>query len=444
LTVQSPVKTPPRQNEINSVNAAGESVISLDDPRWQLVQRVVASQTFKKTARLRAFLTYVSECRLRNEPDLATEQQIGVRVFGCAPNYDSSENNIVRSQARQLRLKLESYFANEGRDEPEVIVIPKGAYVPEFHRRAQAPEAEAKGLTGIARPAGTVMALAATVVVLAGACLWLLATRRAAPQAAEKAPATAFDVFWSRLFQKDVPTLVAVTDHTHLITEDLMRRRIPLNEYIGGEYRDDVHRAGVESAVVPKELDFADYYLTDMSSLLNVVRIARLGPSFAQQMQIRPPRDFRLRDFVGANAILMGARPANPWVELFDHDLNFRYRRAYGQGGTYCVNLKPKPGEAAEYHSSFSGTARTEYGGVAFVPGLNRRGSVLIVFGTSGAIHEVSAEFVTNERLSGKFLDGLTREAGGGQLPYFEVLLKSTSVGDAASDPEIVAYRIVH
>ncbi len=415
-------------------------MISLDDARWQLVQRVVTSQTFKKTARLRAFLTYVSECRIRNEPELATEQQIGVRVFGCAPNYDSSENNIVRSQARQLRLKLESYFANEGRDEAEVIVIPKGAYVPEFHRRAQT--AEAKAPAAMSRPPGTVLALAALVVVLAGACVWMLASRRAGPPAAEKT-ATAFEVFWSKLFQKDVPTLVAVTDHTHLITEDLEGRQIPLNEYIGGGYRDDVHEAGVESGVVPKELDFANYYLTDMSSLLNVVRIARLEPAFAQQMQIRPTRDFRLRDFVGANAILMGARPANPWVELFDHDLNFRYRRSYGEGGTYCVNLKPKPGEAAEYHSSFSGTARTEYGGVAFVPGLNRRGSVLIIFGTSGAIHEVSAEFVTNERLSGKFLEGLTREAGGGQLPYFEVLLKSTSVGDAASDPEIVAYRIV-
>ncbi len=409
------------------------------DPRWLLVQRIVSSATFKKSARLRAFLLYVTRCALRHEPEAATEQQIGVQVFGCAPNYDSSENNIVRSQARQLRLKLESHFANEGRLEPEIVVIPKGSYVPEFHPREQAPKPSSSRI-----PSRPVLVLSALAVALAAACLWLaLRPRSAAPTAAGLSPKTAFGFFWSRLFQPDMPTLVVATDHTHLITEDRYRRRIPLSEYISPGYTQLVHNAGVQTRVVPPKLDFASYYLTDMSSFSNLVRIARLNPFFAEHMQIRPPRDYRLRDFVGANAILMGARPADPWVELFDRGLNFRYRRDYGEGGTYCVNLNPRPGEQNEYHSSFSGPARTEYGGVAFVPGLNRRGSVLIIFGTSGAIHEVSAEFVTNERLSGRFLDNLTRESGGGQLPYFEVLLKSTTVGDAASDPEIVSYRIV-
>ncbi len=387
---------------------------------------------------------YVTQCALRSEPEAATEQQIGVHVFGCAPNYDSGENNIVRSQARQLRLKLESYFANEGRDEPEILVIPKGSYVPEFHRREQVPAVHTAEPQSFRLPSKPVIVLSALVVLLAACCLWLaVPARRAVSLLPEPAPKTAFGSFWSRLFQRDMPTLGVATDHTHLITEDRERRRIPLSEYVSPGYAQLVHEAGVQTRLVPPQLDFASYYLTDMSSFSNVIRIARLNPFFAEHMQIRPPRDFRLRDFAGANAVLMGARPADPWVELFDHGLTFRYRRSYGESGTYCVNLNPKPGEQSEYHSSFSGPARTEYGGVAFVPGLNRRGNVLIIFGTSGAIHEVSAEFVTNERLCGKFLDNLTREAGDGQVPYFEVLLKSTTVGDAASDPEIVAYRVV-
>ncbi len=441
--MQSPVKSPPSPKQCNELQDRPETVVSPSDPRWLLVQRIVSSTTFKKSARLRAFLLYVTQCALRQEPEAATEQQIGVHVYGCAPNYDSSENNIVRSQARQLRLKLESYFASDGRLEPEIVVIPKGSYVPEFHPREQAP-VQTLEPSSPRLPSRPVLVLSALVVLLAACCLFLaLRSTPAPPTAAVLSSKTAFGSLWSRLFQPDLPTLVVATDHTHLITEDREHRRIPLSEYISPGYAQLVHDAGAQTRVVPAPLDFASSYLTDMSSLSNVARIARLNPFFAEHMQIRPPRDYRLRDFVGANAILMGARPADPWVELFDRGLNFRYRRNYGEGGTYCVNLNPRPGEQSEYHSSFSGPTRTEYGGVAFVPGLNRRGSVLIIFGTSGAIHEVSAEFVTNERLSGRFLDHLVRQAGDGQIPHFEVLLRSTTVGDAASDPEIVAYRIV-
>jgi hypothetical protein len=103
--------------------------------REELVRRVAASVTFEKSPRLRAFLLHVCRCAIEDKPEEATEQQIGIHVYGRSPSYNPTEDNIVRSQARILRMKLEHHFANEGKDEATVITIPKGQYVPLFESR---------------------------------------------------------------------------------------------------------------------------------------------------------------------------------------------------------------------------------------------------------------------------------------------------------------------
>ena len=107
--------------------------------REDLVRRVAFSTTFEKSPRLRAFLLHVCRCALDNRPEAATEQQIGIHVYDRPPGYNPNDDNIVRSQARLLRLKLEHHFANEGKDEPIIITIPKGRYLPVFGTRFEEP-----------------------------------------------------------------------------------------------------------------------------------------------------------------------------------------------------------------------------------------------------------------------------------------------------------------
>ena len=107
--------------------------------RADLVRRVASSGAFERSPRLRAFFLHVCQCALENKPEAATEQQIGIRVYERPPGYNPNDDNIVRSQARLLRMKLEHYFANEGKDEPEVITIPKGRYLPVFETRSEEP-----------------------------------------------------------------------------------------------------------------------------------------------------------------------------------------------------------------------------------------------------------------------------------------------------------------
>jgi hypothetical protein len=105
--------------------------------REELVRRVATSSTFEKSPRLRAFFLHVCRCALDNKPEAATEQQVGVCVYDRPPGYNPNEDNIVRSQARLLRMKLEHHFANEGKGEAIVISIPKGRYLPLFEARSE-------------------------------------------------------------------------------------------------------------------------------------------------------------------------------------------------------------------------------------------------------------------------------------------------------------------
>lgn len=98
------------------------------------LERVRKSRTVGSSERLIQFLNFVVEAALNGEH--LKETTIGVSVFGCRPDYDPKADAIVRSQAWRLRLKLREYYASEGAEDPLIIDLPKGHYVPVFSLRS--------------------------------------------------------------------------------------------------------------------------------------------------------------------------------------------------------------------------------------------------------------------------------------------------------------------
>ncbi len=112
---------------------ASTEMTALDEERSALVERVASGQTFQKSQKLREFFLFVCECSIRHgASEEVKEQQIGVHVFHRRPDYNTSEDSIVRVQARELRKRLTTYFETEGKNEPVIITIPKGGYLPVF------------------------------------------------------------------------------------------------------------------------------------------------------------------------------------------------------------------------------------------------------------------------------------------------------------------------
>jgi hypothetical protein len=131
-----------------------------------LVQRILSSPEFQRAPRLRDFLVYVVERKLEDAPGEVTEVLVGQRVFGRPAGYNPGEDSIVRTEARILRQRLDRYFTGEGRNEPLLLEIPKGSYLPAFRNRAQPGEK-------VTKPAGNQRFWIAGILVLtAGLGAW--------------------------------------------------------------------------------------------------------------------------------------------------------------------------------------------------------------------------------------------------------------------------------
>jgi hypothetical protein len=103
----------------------------------KLIKRIVASSEFQRATKQREFLLYVTDHKLSGSPENVTEALIGHRVYGRPATYDTGNDSIVRTEARTLRKRLERYFDAEGLDEPVIVEIPRGGYLPVFRPRIE-------------------------------------------------------------------------------------------------------------------------------------------------------------------------------------------------------------------------------------------------------------------------------------------------------------------
>jgi TolB-like protein/tetratricopeptide (TPR) repeat protein len=150
----------------------------LEAVRLQL-ERILASQAFRKAGRLSRLLQYLVEETICGRGDQLKEYSVGLEVFGRGESFDPRTDSVVRVEVSRLRVKLQAYYASEGGGDPVLIDLPKGSYLPVLALRGasdQPPAAPAWGRR---------VALAGILLVLvAGATygvLSLLRTRDSGP-----------------------------------------------------------------------------------------------------------------------------------------------------------------------------------------------------------------------------------------------------------------------
>ena len=131
------------------------TINSPDHIQTQL-ERILDSEGFSSSRRLCQFLRYVVEHTLQGQADQIKQYTVGVEAMGFPTTFDPQANPTVRIHARKLRRELDRYYLTEGRDDPILIEIPKGAYVPVFRiKPGSMPLAGAIDETICAMPADT-------------------------------------------------------------------------------------------------------------------------------------------------------------------------------------------------------------------------------------------------------------------------------------------------
>jgi hypothetical protein len=410
-------------------------------PHWRLAQRIVASPQFVRSARLKTFLLYVTRCALLDQADLVTEQQIGIHVFGRPADYHAGDDNIVRSQARFLRTKLTEYFDTpQGREEPIVLSIPKGSYLPHFDAAADLAPATAPAEPPSPAPrsrrrlwVGSLVALA-ILVLLAG---WVARPRVVGPGADNS--------LWARLFDGHQTTTIVASDYIFSMVQEAAGRALTLDEYLGADYFDHVAKLNAASGLDRLFPNLAQRHYTGFENVSGVARLSGLKQAQSTRTVVRFARDLSMRDIGSGNLILLGSKQSNPWVQLYEPKLNFRFEFNSATHGVFIVNRSPQKGEERQYDpSALDATTRVIYGSVAFLPNLNRENNVLILQGTSMGATEVALELLGNESQFSDLVRRITgRATRDGPPPHFEALFRTQSINGVAAESSLAAYRLI-
>ena len=405
------------------------------------------STAFQKTWRLRELLFFLCD-RALGEAGAPDEPEIAQAVFGRGPDFDPTGDSLVRVQVAQLRKRLRQYFGAEGVGEPMVIDMPRGSYTVVFRERdpEQAvpaeddAEGEDAGRTPEAgRRLGFALGAGALALFAVAVGLSIPNGRGARPEGPGAPPRPSVERLWRQLFANGRPVRVVLADSSLTVFLDVTRRELSPSAYQRGDF---APRYGAPpqaaSQPEPPPVELARQLLKQPStSLVDADLAHRAGVLLAAvgvAGEIRHARDATPDSFRSANAILSGPRRSNPWVDLFEGQLNFHAEHDRRASIASFTNRAPQPGESARY------TAVPDQDGycrVAHVPNLDRTGSVLLLTGTDFASTQAGIEFVTREAEVAGLRQrlGLPPEA---PFPPFEVLLR---VRLAAGTFEAVAQR---
>jgi hypothetical protein len=414
------------------------------DPRWQLIERITASASFQKSARLRDLLSFLAERTLHGQTQDLSEHRIGSAVFGKADGYSVLEDSSVRVHVRQLRLKLHEYFDGEGRNEPTIIEIPKGAYTTLFRSIEQRPSAApaiAVARFGFRSQFRALPWALATLCLVAALAAWF--PRPSAPHS----PAPPWPL--NSLFEPgNHPVQVVVADVNYGMTRLVDEQPVTLERYLSPSYRSG--EAPANSHPTAREARVMKYLsgslLTSYADLVVVSTLMRVSGSSRDLIAIHSARELRPRDLEEGSFVFVGSPSSNPWVSYFQDKLNFQEREGVvGESLKFFQNLHPKPGEQLSYQGlTFTGSSGEDYATISLLPVSNGRGSVLILQGLQQEGTEAAGLFLADANSRKKLQEALGISGTPGQSVYFEVLIRTKAVAGATNATSIVATRIIH
>ena len=422
-----------------------------------LLRRVLESRELRRASRLRDLLLYLGNRRSEGAVSLR-EQELGAAVFGRPVEYDTSLDNIVRVTVSELRKRLSHYFQEEGANEPIVIEIPRGGYLPVFSRRVveqvamppqpepaieaieEVPESSFAAPARFATTVGwkhnlTVAALAVLLLIAGAACAVLQWQNH--ELRAELKPWTAdpaLESFWSVFFASGKEVDIVSADASYALEGDLLKRSISLDDYLDYKYKNLSDQPGITSAMRDTLNLVLDRNNGSIGDFQVAERIMQLGGQ-TSDLRLTSARSYTPESVKMNDIILIGSRESNPWVELYKDKMNFYPEYDPVLHRSFVVSRAPQAGEQAVY------TAAEErnrgYSVVAFLPNLGEHRNVLIIAGTDSQATRAAGEFIT----SSAGIAAIRQRLPSARYPYFEIVLSSSRLVGTTLHTEIQAVR---
>ncbi len=462
-----------READILKLAASETGVVLLR----QHLKDIVEGTAFRGSHRSGQFLSYIVEQAITGNFESLKERVIGVELFGRSPSYDTGEDAIVRVTASDVRKRLLQHYGQYGSASGFRISLPLGSYIPEIahahsvesvaseiettpesgpiphpgpvasssespaaqgptNAPAVAPQLESNHRVRTYRRLWLVLC---TLVLVLNLGLWSLFWFR--PGAGSAAFS---ELPWSAIFNPAHPTHLITSDPGIVNLQELTGIQLSISDYAN-------HRFIPEpNSLTPDEVRFSHILLGgDSSSAASVdtpmaVGIATLARNSASRLDVHAARSIRFADLkTDDNFIFLGSPRSDPWVALFNDQMDFQFAFDKTSRQEFIRNVRPRQNELPAYYPTAQGWATGQsFGIVALVQNPDQEGHVLLLAGASGEGTEAAGKLVTDlPRLSQISKScGLDRPR---RPALFELLLRFNAMAGSANNIDVVACHIL-
>ncbi len=441
----------------------------------ELADRILASSQLNRSIRLSKLFQYLCERVLDDDVQEIHELELGQKVFGRAPRYDTMADNIVRVHASMLRKRLAEYFRTDGRDEEYMVEIPRGNYAPMFRRRTAEeglpPSEPAEALSAIsvlpaapileAPPAApidapwtlpkaqprdkkfwTALVVAAAFAILS-CVLYIRLQRAPAISAGPIALSGTVGEFWSSIFPANRTTDVVMDDASLGLYEEATQQSIPIGEYFDRTYMRNVFTGPgpaehdpnwLHQLLLRRQSNYAE------SSL--VWKLAQIASAEQGQARLQFARDLSFQQTKLDNLVLLGTPASNPWIQLFQGALTLQWAFDPVSKSYYPVDTTTRDA-ATHFRPADESKTRDGYATISFLSNLSGTGKTLIISGSGGTATDAAMHWLLQES-SFQQLRSRLPSASNGVIPPFEALLRIEKGMDRPRNITIAICRGVH
>ena len=289
------------------------STVPLGPEKSELVlaelERVLASSLFKSSRRCQSLLRRITELSLSGDLESLKERALGIEVFGRDPDYDTSQDPVVRATAGEIRKKLAQYYVEAGHELETRIELPAGAYLADFRfvadRPSHAPVEEP--VTVVAAPKEPVILLAPHRPRRWGWLLWLagiLTVAAAAALVTLNWPRPDIEELWAPLLKSPGQVLVCVGLQAAF-------------NFKSAQAQDEVQGVVSQPAVVPRAIKASDLVLlrdryVALDDALCLTRMTSILERHSKPYRVRAGIATSFADLRDTPAVMIGAFD-NPW-----------------------------------------------------------------------------------------------------------------------------------
>lgn len=444
----------PNDETPDGVTDAGPSAQQINDQ----LERILQSNLVKGSLTLHRLLRFIIQTTIEGRHDEVKESVIAVAVFDRSADFDNRVDPVVRVQAHRLRRKLDAYYEGPGAQDPIVIKIPKGSYVPEIRRRDGAllapagptPEplhdADPRPAADHSGPEVRRFPRSAWLAVVTGLLVGYLWGAGGVGRSTLGAVGPRTRALWDPFLAKDAAPTAAVFSVPVFLSNDkaLLRYTGPFTAPTGAgltspeDLRQYVDPELLES-VGPVLFNRTYAYL---GQVYQVHALTRLFTQAGKSLQLRPRRVVTPDESEGRNLLLL----TGAGLELAKQELlHFRFRSgAFGYKSAnqpVIVNISPQPGEESEYGIGFDQQTqerKVDHAILAFLPGRQPGLSVVYTDGLTTLANWAAIRAATSEEGIAQLVSRLGVE----RPRYFEAVVRADINQDQVSEFEVVAARV--